>query len=436
MTEILRDDYGYEGSVDLVRKRLAELRPEGERAAQRTGYRPGQVMQVDWAEMPTRPRIAGSRAPGLRAGLLVAVLGGVDGALHVRHDDRVVSAGSRPRVRLAGRRSARVRLRQPPLGGRAPRARRRSEVVHWNPRFSQLRGHYAFHAHACTPETPREKGSVEGGGPLPQDRVLAGPALRGSAPSSTRSTRGWRDRVALPRRHATGRHIVAERLQDEREQLRALPPVDFDAAGRRSSRVPLDGYLSSAAASTARPEQLVHQRVELRWDRDRVWIEHHGQPRRRLRAQLRARRLAAARRGCARAAAGRAADRDRRPGRRSAGAERLRRALRMSPKTKRAAVGERLPYLLAKLKAPRVLERLEQTAATAREEGWPYEQFLETLLEAEVFARDASGARNRIRHAAFPAHKTPGGLRLHRPARRREAADLAPRAARLDRPST
>ena len=68
--------------------------------------------------------------------------------------------------------------------------------------------------------------------------------------------------------------------------------------------------------------------------------------------------------------------------------------------------GERLPYLLAKLKAPRVLERLEQTAALAREQEWPYERFLETLLEAEVFARDASGARMRIRHAAFPALKT------------------------------
>ena len=78
----------------------------------------------------------------------------------------------------------------------------------------------------------------------------------------------------------------------------------------------------------------------------------------------------------------------------------------MSATPKSAAVGERLPYLLAKLKAPRVLERLEQTAARAREEGWPYEQFLEALLEAEVFARDASGARQRIRHAALPAHKT------------------------------
>lgn len=74
----------------------------------------------------------------------------------------------------------------------------------------------------------------------------------------------------------------------------------------------------------------------------------------------------------------------------------------MSAKPKTAAVGERLPYLLSKLKAPRVLERLEQTAARARQEGRPYEQFLEALLEAEVFARDASGARQRIRHAAFP----------------------------------
>src|SRR5438093_3385946 len=69
-------------------------------------------------------------------------------------------------------------------------------------------------------------------------------------------------------------------------------------------------------------------------------------------------------------------------------------------------VGERLPYLLGKLKAPRVLQRLEQTAERARAEQWPYEQFLETLLEAEVFARDASGARMRIRHASFPALKS------------------------------
>ena len=78
----------------------------------------------------------------------------------------------------------------------------------------------------------------------------------------------------------------------------------------------------------------------------------------------------------------------------------------MSAKAKQAASASGCPTCLHKLKAPRVLERLEQTAERARAEQWPYEQFLEALLEAEVFARDASGARQRIRHAQFPARKT------------------------------
>jgi len=59
VTEILREDCGYMGSVDLVRKRLATLRPRQVRPAQRTGYRPAQVLQLDWGEMPTRPKLAG-----------------------------------------------------------------------------------------------------------------------------------------------------------------------------------------------------------------------------------------------------------------------------------------------------------------------------------------------------------------------------------------
>src|SRR5438046_599081 len=78
----------------------------------------------------------------------------------------------------------------------------------------------------------------------------------------------------------------------------------------------------------------------------------------------------------------------------------------MSTARMKGDVGERLPYLLSKMRAPRMLEYLTETAERARMEQWPYEQFLEALLEAEVFARDASGARQRIRHACFPARKT------------------------------
>lgn len=40
VTEILRDEHGYAGSIDLVRKRISKLRPPSERPAQKTGYRP------------------------------------------------------------------------------------------------------------------------------------------------------------------------------------------------------------------------------------------------------------------------------------------------------------------------------------------------------------------------------------------------------------
>src|SRR5438874_2614459 len=59
LTEILRDDYGYTGSVRLVQEHVQRLRTSRVRPAQRTGYRPGQVLQLDWAEMPTRPKLAG-----------------------------------------------------------------------------------------------------------------------------------------------------------------------------------------------------------------------------------------------------------------------------------------------------------------------------------------------------------------------------------------
>src|SRR5581483_4134755 len=125
-TELLREGYGYDGSVDLVKRRRRELRPRAVRPAQRTGYRPAQVLQLDWAEMPTRPVIAGLER-------------------HVRAFEWL---GGVPRECVYDNLRAAV-------------ARREGDRVVWASRFLHLRGHYGFHATACTPATPREKGSVE-----------------------------------------------------------------------------------------------------------------------------------------------------------------------------------------------------------------------------------------------------------------------------------
>jgi len=271
VTEILHDGYGYSGSVDLVRRRLQRLRPKAVRPAQRTGYRPGQVLQLDWAEMPTRPRVAGRER---RIYALVATLP-YSGAQTVHFSFDLTSESF-----LEGH----VRIFDW-LGGvarecvydnlRSAVARRDGDQITWNQRFLALRGHYAFHATACTPSTPREKGSVEGG--VRYLKTGFWPARRfGCLSELDEQYARWRDSVCNRRIHATGRFPVAERLAHERELLRPLPPTAFDHCGARPVRVPLDGYLKLAGNFYRAPVALVHQRVELRFDRDRVWIRHAG----------------------------------------------------------------------------------------------------------------------------------------------------------------
>ena len=270
MTEILRE-HGYAGSVDIVKRRLRELCPRTQRPAQRTGYRPGQVLQLDWLELPTRPMISG------RERRVYALLGTLpySGAQSAHFSfDMTAEAFLEGHVRLFDW-----------LGGvvrecvydnlRSVVAKRERDEIRWNQRFLHLRGHYAFHATACTPQTPREKGSVEGGvrhlksGFWPARRIA-------SLEDLDQQYRDWRERICNRRLHSTGRFLVNERLAEERAALRPLPPTRFDYAYARTSRVPLDGYLRYRQSFYRTPAALVHQRVTLGADRDAVWIHHHG----------------------------------------------------------------------------------------------------------------------------------------------------------------
>jgi DNA replication protein DnaC len=62
-----------------------------------------------------------------------------------------------------------------------------------------------------------------------------------------------------------------------------------------------------------------------------------------------------------------------------------------------------LAFYLKRLRLPRVGERLTSVAQRAAEESWSYEEFLTTLLEEEVFARDQVNLERRIRIAHFPS---------------------------------
>ncbi len=271
LTEILREEYGYTGSVRLVQAHVQRLRPRVARPAQRTGYRPGQVLQLDWAEMATRPTVAGRER---RVYALVASLPYSGAQTAFFSLELTLEAFLEGHVRALEW-----------LGGvprecvydnlRSVVARREGDEVIWNRRFLHLRGHYGFHATPCTPATPREKGAVEVGvrylksGFWPARRFADLRELDGQYAD-------WRDRVCNVRTHATGRYPVAERLAEERRALRPLPPARFDWSGLRTTRVPIDGYLRHGGCFYRAPERLVHERVGLRFDRDQVWIRHRG----------------------------------------------------------------------------------------------------------------------------------------------------------------
>jgi len=271
LTELLREEYGYTGSVRLVQAHLQRLRPRSVRPAQRTGYRPGQVLQLDWAEMPTRPTLAGRER---RVYALVASLP-YSGAQTVFFSfDLTLESFLEGHVRALEW-----------LGGvprecvydnlRSVVARRERDEVIWSSRFLHLRGHYGFHAHPCTPATPREKGSVEAA--VRYLKTGFWPARRfRSLTELDEQYADWRDHVCNQRLHATRRVRVNDRLAEEPAVLRPLPPLRFDWSGHRSSRVPIDGYLRHGGCFYRAPERLVHERVELRFDRDQVWISHRG----------------------------------------------------------------------------------------------------------------------------------------------------------------
>ena len=58
------------------------------------------------------------------------------------------------------------------------------------------------------------------------------------------------------------------------------------------------------------------------------------------------------------------------------------------------------------MKAPRIREAATRLGDQAREAGWSHEEYLAAVLDREVSARDASGARLRIRAAGFGTAKT------------------------------
>ena len=272
VTEILREDYGYAGSVDLVKRRLAELRPEPVRPAQRTGYRPGQVLQVDWAEMPTRPRIAG-RERRVYALICALPFSGASTA-HFSFDMTSSRSWKAMSGRSRGWAASHASASMTTCASAVARERDGDRSSLEPAVLAVARALRLSRARLHARDAARE-GLRRGRGPLPQDRVLAGAALRvagrarrASTPTGATGSRCRADTrpagtssPSASRMSASAAGVAAGRVRRGRAPSLAGP------VGRLSQARPLLLPRAGEPRSSARRAALGPRPV---------WIEHRG----------------------------------------------------------------------------------------------------------------------------------------------------------------
>ena len=215
----------------------------------------------------------------------------------------------------------------------------------------------------------------------------------------------------------------ADLIEADRAAMLPLPPIPLHLGWRNTIRLGRDYYVRLDTNDYSVDPTVIGRMVDVRANLERVRVrvegrvvaEHarvwargttitdpaHVETARWLRHQFQQ----------PRAAVGAHDELDPRPGRLRPclRTQRPRRDQLMSPATNPAASSEsvkQITYLAAALKAPRITEAAARLADQARDAGWTHEDYLAAVLEREVSARNASGARLRIRAAGFGGVKT------------------------------
>lgn len=213
---------GFAGSVRVVRRVVAELRPAQREAFLRRVTLPGEEGQVDWASFGlvdvegTRRRLSCflmvlsySRALYLEFAFDQTMESFLRGHVHAFE-----TFGGVPRVLLYDN------LRSAVLD-------RVGDAIRFHPRLLELAGHYHFAPRPCAVAAANQKGRVERAVRYVRDAFFAARPFRGLA-ALNGEAHAWQEEVALSREWPGGSGVrVAEALAEEQGRLLPLPAHPF-----------------------------------------------------------------------------------------------------------------------------------------------------------------------------------------------------------------
>jgi transposase len=269
LTEQLRATHGYSGSVDLVRRRVAQLRSADPSLAPPAGPRAGQMAEWDWLKLDERVPVGAGATRNVWALIAWLPFSGTQAA-HFTLDatlESFLEGHVRILARLGGvPEECRYDHLPHPVAKRDARG-----ALRWHKRFRELRRHYGFASSAVS--APATTESVRAG-PVEHLRDDFWPAVRFTTLGALDEAYArWREgQIQLRRETANGSATAAARLAEERRAMRALPHDEFAFALQRTVRVPLDGYVRHGACFYRAPPAFIGERVELHASRDEVWL--------------------------------------------------------------------------------------------------------------------------------------------------------------------
>jgi transposase len=269
LANVLRSQYGYGGSTDLVRKRLAQLRSNSVDPPARTDRRAGEVLELRWSDLTARSAYSGKTH---RLYALIASLPFSEAQTACFSFDPTAESLLECHVRvlawLGGVPKRCVYRRLPPTIREVSADGKRAAQS-----IDALGRHYGFRP--LTSATPGENTAVD----RAYRQLTTGfwPHRSITSLGDLESEYGfWRDEISNRTRVASYGFSVSEGLAIERSRLASLPERPFHELGRRFVRVDIGGYVDDGERTYRVPEQLVDRVVEMRFDHDRVWIGYRG----------------------------------------------------------------------------------------------------------------------------------------------------------------
>jgi len=268
----LRDDYGFEGSYDSVKRYIRKEKESQPDRIYRIESLPGEEAQVDFG---TGAWIASNAGGSKRRSWIFRI---VLSCSRKGYSESVFSQDTETFIRCLE--NAFRHFGGVPQTLNLDNLRAAVSRADWydpeiNPKLESFARHYGTQILPCRPYTPEHKGKVESGIKYVKNNAIKGRDFSSLAEQNA-FLLDWEARVADCRIHGTTRRQVLEHfLKIEKDALLPLPATLFPCFSEGQRKVHRDSYIEVDGSYYEVPQEYRSRQLWVRWDARTVRVFNH-----------------------------------------------------------------------------------------------------------------------------------------------------------------